>query len=261
MKHIERKFLLQLTETEFEKISEGKKFNAIVRSENTEPIDKNKINKNAPGYLQTESGMLIQGFPHNLKGKIFLIPEPDPTLIYFSSAQTNYRESEHHKQLLLPKIDIQSNITEEVVHDFYNYFGSACGCIIFLFTSLECFMNSLIKDDDIYKKIQKNRTELYSKKQIEESVSFDEKIKFVIPQLTGVDFLKKHPLPAQTIYGLKDFRDNIIHTKSNKELFTYDHVVKRALSFSYANAIDAVSKYMNGYKPKYITECGCGKDF
>jgi len=110
---------------------------------------------------------------------------------------------------------------------------------------------------------KKNRTETYSKHQIEQYISFDEKIKSVIPQITKIDYLKSHPLVATHIDNLKEFRNNVIHTKTNKENehFKYDHIVKRSLSFKYTEAIDAIAKYMNGYKQDYITECKCGKDF
>lgn len=260
MKHIKRKFLVEITKAEFNKLSEGKNVTVIKRGENTKPIDK-KFAKNHIGHLATESGILIQSFPINLNGKLLMIPEPDPTLIYFSSAQDNYRLSKKYRIELIPKIDVQSDISEEIVHDFYNYFSSTCGSVIFLFTSLECFMNSLIKDDQFYKKEQNNRTEIYNKKQIEQYLSFDEKIKKVIPQLTGIDFLDSHPIVKQNINNLKEFRDSIIHTKSNKDEFTYDHIVKKSFNFAYDKAIESVAKYMNGYRPNYVIECPCNADF
>ena len=260
MKHIKRKFLSEISKSEFEKFSEGKKVTIITRGEDTPPLDK-KFEKNHISHLATESRILIQSFPIKINGKLLMIPEPDPTLIYFSSAQNNYRLSIQHKANLIPKIDVQSDISEEIVHDFYDYFSSTCGSIIFLFTSLESFMNSLIKDTHVYKKEQNNRTEIYSKKQIEQHINFDDKIKKVIPQLTGIDFLSSHPIVKQNIDNLKEFRDSIIHTKSNKDEFTYDHIVKKSFNFDYDKAIEAVAKYMNGYKANYIIECPCNAEF
>ncbi|MGE0637262.1 MAG: hypothetical protein AB7G44_10620 [Bacteroidia bacterium] len=260
MKHIERKFLVQLNEVEFEQLSNNTKLEIVERGKDAKPLDQ-KYSKDHVGYLKTTKGFAIQAFPHKVNGKIFLIPEPNPTLIYFSSAQNNFRALEKYKNDLLPKIDVQSDISDEIIHDFYNYFGAVSGCVIFLFTSIESFMNSLIKDSHVYRKVQNNRTELYNKSQIEAYISFDEKIKKVIPQLTGIDYLKKHPNIAQHISNLKDFRDNIIHTKSNVETFKYDHIVKRSFGFSYEKTIDAVASYMNGYRKDFIKECNCGKDF
>ncbi|MBL7910693.1 MAG: hypothetical protein JNJ41_06550 [Bacteroidia bacterium] len=260
MKHIKRKFLSEISKSEFEKLSEGKNVTSIPRGEKTPPLNP-KFAKNHIGHLATESGILIQSFPIKVDGKLLMIPEPDPTLIYFSSAQNNYRLSKQYRVELLPKIDVQSDISEEIIHDFYNYFSSTCGSVIFLFTSLESFMNSLIKDDYFYRKEQNNRTEIYNKKQIEQHISFDEKIKKVIPQLTGIDFLGSHPIVKQNIDNLKEFRDSIIHTKSNKDEFTYDHIVKKSFNFDYDKAIEMVAKYMNGYKSNYILECPCNADF
>lgn len=262
MKHISRRYLVQYTQAEFEKIKFDQPLTELDRGADKPPID-NKYSKNHIGYLHTTNNFYIQSSPQKINNKIYLFPEPDPTLIYFSSAQNNLRLLNKRKDDLLTKIDIQSDASEDLIHDFYEYFGAVCGCVIFLFTSIESFMNSLIKENDQYINKKKNRTEIYDKFQIEQHISFDEKIKEVIPKLTSIDFYKMHPVLAVHINNLKEFRDNIIHTKTNKEdeHFKYDHIVKRSLTFKYDITIEAVAKYMNTYKQDYIIECDCGKDF
>ena len=41
----------------------------------------------------------------------------------------------------------------------------------------------------------------------------------------------------------------------------YDSLVTKSLNFKYEETIRAVQRFMNYYKPDYVVECGCGKDF
>jgi len=149
MKHISRKYLIQYSEDEFKSLTNKKPVTLFERGENKNPIE-TRYSKGHIGYLHTENNFYIQASPQNIQGKLYFFPEPDPTLIYFSAAQNNLRLLNQYKTDLLPKIDVQSNITNDLIHDFYNYFGAVCGCVIFLFTSLESFMNSMIKENDFY---------------------------------------------------------------------------------------------------------------
>jgi hypothetical protein len=112
---------------------------------------------------------------------LYTFPEPDPTLIYFSSAQRFRREIDHFRNLLLPKINPDSKVIEEFTHDFYHYYGAVSGTVIFLFSSIECFMNSLLEPEDIYIRKLSMKTEQYNFQQIQENISFGEKIKDLIP--------------------------------------------------------------------------------
>jgi hypothetical protein len=73
--------------------------------------------------------------------------------------------------------------------------------------------------------------------------------------------MKKFPLKADLINNLKNFRDNIIHTKNKSEHVKHDFLIKRSFSFKFDATINAVADYMNYYKSHYIKECACGKDF
>ena len=71
-----------------------------------------------------------------------------------------------------------------------------------------------------------------------------------------------NPTPTnQNITNLKNLRDEIIHTKSEIDYSKQQILLKSVLSFKYDQTFEAVAKFMNFYKPDYITECNCGADF
>ncbi len=261
MKHIEKRFLNEFSETEFNEIMKQQEFTVFEKGIDSNTLNSVKQLNQRQLVLKTANNKYLKGFPHKVNGQVYAFPEPDPTIIYFSIAQSFKNSIEKHKDALLPKLNLSSNSIGEMTHDFYNYYGAVCGTVIFLFTSIESFMNSLIVDTDIYKRVLTNKTEYFDFKQIQENLPFNEKIKDVIPQLKLKDFVKTYPLKFQIISNLKEFRDNIVHTKSKTESMHQDYIIKKSLFFNYNDTIDTVSEYMNFYKLDYIKECNCGKDF
>lgn len=214
-------------------------------------------------YLQTESGTVIKAFHININGTHYHIPEPDPILIYFNDAYNHFRSIIANKETFLETLNTnaQSNVYE-MIQELYKHFGWCNGFVIFLFTSIEAFINKIIPDDYNYHIKKNNRTEVYNKEQIERHLSFDDKYSNVLKDITGRDFKKSYPLKHAHIQNLKDFRDNIIHSKANKAGDTpYDYLFKKALNFKYEETIHAVKDLMNFYEPGYIEDCDCGADY
>lgn len=152
---------------------------------------------------------------------------------------------------------------EPMINEWYEYFGLSSGFVIFLFTTLEAFINRCIPKYYEYKRSDNKKTEIYNKYQIEEFVSFKEKITIILPDIKSKNFYKDHPPTSQHITNLKEFRDSIIHTKTSKEGTTYDYLFKKALDFKYEETINAVALFCNYYHPdnKYIVECSCSQDW
>ncbi len=261
MKHIARHFLNQYSAEEFEEIQKGHKLDEYTRGEGSKDLNKRKITKSTVAYMHTVGNYYVKGFPYKVNGHTYTFPEPNPTLIYFSNAQRFRREIEEFRVKLLPKLNMTTEQIEDFTHEYFNYFGAVCGTVIFLFTSLESFMNSLLKETDTYIRPLSNKTEIFNFSQIQEGISFGEKIKTTIPQLTGKDYFKAHPTKAQLIDNLKEFRDNIIHTKTTTDVIQHDYVIKRSFSFKYDETIQVIAEYMNFYKVNCIKECDCGSDF
>ncbi len=258
MKHIKRRFFLQTTSDQvnfdnpnFENLNIEKGITQEQLSERKDSI----------AYVETTDGIVIGGFVHKVDGKNYMFPVPDPTLIYFNNAQLNVKAISEQKKILLKKLDVTVALNSPAIHDIYNYYGLTSGFIIFLFTAIESFINQMIPDDFIYEDKQNRKTEIYNKAQIQEFLDFKTKITKVLKETTGKNFFINQTPTNQSIWKLKEFRDDIIHTKQDENPLKYNNIIKNSLSFNYGKTLLAVAKFMNYYKKDYIIECDCGKDF
>ncbi|MBI2270134.1 MAG: hypothetical protein HYU69_07215 [Bacteroidetes bacterium] len=143
----------------------------------------------------------------------------------------------------------------------YNYYGLTSGFVIYLFTSIESFINQLIPDNYSFKKEQSKKTEIFNKSQIQEHLDFKTKITEVLPDVTKKNFFQKSTSSNQRIWNLKNFRDDIVHTKHEDNPLRYEKLIKTALNFDYNKTLESVAAFMNFYRKDYIIECGCGVDY
>jgi hypothetical protein len=123
-------------------------------------------------------------------------------------------------------------------------------------------MNILIPKDFNYSRSGEKRTELYDKAQIQKYVPFEEKIKIIIPSIKNRSFQQDFSHKFSSILKLKEFRDEIIHTKAldNKAETIYQGLFTTSLNFDYKKTIYDVRDFLNYYEPGIIEECDCGKD-
>lgn len=250
--------MIQESVEEFNSKSNGVEFDLIQKEGVVEELKKRT---GSIAYIKTEDDVVVGGFIHNVKGKRYVFPVPDPTLIYFNNAQLNIVAIAKHKEELIKKVDVEETLSEPALNEIYNFYGVTSGFVIFLFTSIESFVNQLLPDDFEYRNELKRKTEIYNKQQIQESIDFKTKLKYVLPQATGKDFFRNQTTTNDKIWKLKDFRDEIVHTKPGENPLKYDHLIKTSLNFKYEETLEAVAKFMNHYKPEYIVECDCGMDF
>lgn len=255
MKHIEKKYLFQIEGSEQLK----------AKGIEVTKIDKTIIKKAKENelFVTTVNDYVIKAFPYKHKNEIAIIPIPDLTLIYFDSAYNLNKDRLKFEKELLPKL-IASNIKfgEEFTNDIYHYYGNASGCIIFLFTALESFINHILPEDKIYVVPSERSTIHYTKAQIQKSINFDDKIKKVLPNLLeGKSFFKKQTSSTQQITNLKNLRDDLVHTKSDTNFENQKFLMTSLLRFKYDETFKAVREFMNFYKPNYISDCSCENDY
>lgn len=260
MKHIRKSFLNQKDLGEAE-IKEGE----LEIVEIKEDFDSQTLRKYKNQILtfHTDQNILIEGFAHNVDGNYYMFPIPDPTLIYFHTAQISLKSIKPAKKKLLEKLG--KNMSEGAINEVFNFYSITSSFVIFLFTSIESFINQQIPDTYLYRKIAdtkraKTITE-YSKQQIQEYIDFMTKMKIILSEATGKDYFKHSTANTQHIINLKDFRDGIIHTKDTGTPIKYDFFVQKALSFKYLETLLAVASFMNFYRSNYIVECDCGQDY
>lgn len=213
-------------------------------------------------FLKTSEDIVIAGCLHKYQGKDLILPIPDPTLIYFHNAQSYIKGIKEAKKKLIEKIDFSTPLNETAINEIYDYYGKTSGFAIFLFTSIESFINQMLPDNYIYKVSIKKRTEVYNKQQIQFYLDFKTKISKVLEEITGKNFFKNSTSANSMIWNLKEFRDDIIHTKQeDNNILRYEGLIKRSLNFKYDKTLIAVASFMNFYRKGYIVECDCGGDF
>lgn len=258
MKHIKKKYLFQKEITsDLANILENK--GQIIEKDSKDLI---RLAKEKDLFIATDKEFLIKAFPFKYKGSNALIPIPDLSLVYFDSAYQLNRDRVKMEEKLFSKLVNQKQMGEDATNEIYRYYGYASSCIISLFTSIESYINHIIPSNKPYAKILKNKTELYTKEQVQKGVSFDAKVKEVLPFFfENKNFFKNTSLSSQYITNLKNLRNEIVHPKSEASFSAQEDLIKRLLNFKYDKTFEAVMKFMNFYTKDYIVECDCGLDF
>lgn len=258
MKHIKKKYLFQKKLDEKMTQMLANKGEKIEKSSN----DLIRKSKEIDLFFTTDKDFLIKGFPFNYNGEIALIPIPDLSLVYFDSAYQLNRDRLSMQVKLFDKLVKQTEIGEDATNEIYRYYGYASSCIISLFTAIESYINHIIPNEKPYIKELKNKTEYYTKEQVQKGLSFDNKVKEVLPYFfDGKNFFRNSSLANQHITNLKNLRNEIVHPKSEASFRKQEELIQSLLNFKYEKTFEAVMKFMNYYQSDYIVECDCGVDF
>lgn len=207
-------------------------------------------------FMQLEDKTIIQGFVHLINGKPFMIPEPEPSILYFTNAEDKLNELLEIQSTLLES-NLTTNNFSDLSHTFYNFFQLSSDYIINLFTSIEAFNNSLIPDDFSIKIKRKN----YDKERTQRSMDFLNKIKKAIPQIINKSFIIDNPKKHEFLLEIKHLRDNVVHTKNMQSRFpaSYRELYKSYLNFDFKKSYEVTKDYFNFYKENWIENCNCGR--
>ena len=96
---------------------------------------------------------------------------------------------------------------------------------------------------------------------IQRNVRFKIKVKRILKEISGKSFFYENKDTESLFWEFKKFRDDVSHTKSNFEIIKYQNLLKKSINYNYEKTLNLVVLFMNFYKPNYIKECDCGKDF
>lgn len=254
MKHIKKRFHKELTLTQA-----AEAYPEINWQQTTDKKRQNaKMSLGDRAFFITDDNRIFEAFPYAYNGIDYLVPEPDPTLIYFNNAYFSYTGILKNKKEIPEKLDLE-DMDESVKGFLYVLFGNCFGFATMLITAMEAYINNSIPSDYKFRFKNKDR----DKAGIERWVDFRTKCDEVLKGITGKDFKSYYKEKYEYIINLKEFRDNIMHTKTGKEGNTpYDYLYKKALNFEYEETIEAVRDWLNYYAGyDYVTECDCGKDY
>ena len=257
MKHIKKKFLSSYDLTD-------DVYDFLIGAE-PNPQGIKKLTNGLDNYVAhaiTSDQKFIQTFKYKIKGQILLIPEPNPIIIYFSNAQGFLQHIQNERADALNFLSSKDTFTAGVTK-FYNYFGYVGNFVTALFNSLEAFINLQIPNDFVYKRVNTKNTELYNKEQIQRQISFEEKIKKVLPNAKGKSFHRQFGDKHDTIIKFEAFRNEIVHTKADAVNMAnyYEKLYNKSLDFNYVQAINTVRDYINFYEENLIELCDCGGNY
>ncbi len=259
MKHIKKKFLNSHTVTD-------DVINIISSATVNEQTIAELRRTNFDGHyaiLQTDGNELIHAFQYIKNNNIYFIPEPNPIVIYFEVGRYYYRQIAKAQQTLFEELNQAKPDAYKTLNNFYIFYTNASVCTTFLFNSIEAFINNLIPKEFTYSKVTDKKTEVYDKFQIQRHLQFEEKIKSVLPIIKGNSFHKEQSHKYAHINKLKEFRDEIMHTKSYDKTNPnfYKNLFTLSLDFDYAVTLFSVRDFINFYEPNLIEECDCGNDW
>lgn len=257
MKHLRKKYirLISLTDS----VSDLLNYSSVDEKEIPQIV---KDLDNRVPFLITEGKEMIQSFQYKNNKKIYLIPEPDPIVIYFDTGRAYLKRLKRDKIKLLEKLNQEHGDAHETRDAFYYYYSASTSFVVFVFIALEAFINKMIPYSFEYRKsIGNKKVELYNKIQIQRHIEFMEKIKQVLPAITSKSFAEKKPKIFHRIEELKNFRDEIVHTKSHEGSPTsnfYQSLYVKSLDFDYENTLYAAREFISFYEGGLIEECDCG---
>jgi hypothetical protein len=188
---------------------------------------------------------------------------PDPVHLYFSQAidQCNKSEaivSEVFKESS-SKIKGESTylIDSEVdsVNPVYaTYLQLRIGSIIMIVSALEAFLNSIIPEDILY---TRNNRE-FNKDQVQKVLSIEKKISEVLPQCGQYDLKKENPEAYEEIRALVTVRNSFVHLKnyqSQTVQLDYQKLFHSMQKIDIERHIKNVRTVMNAMKEGYIEDC------
>lgn len=196
---------------------------------------------------------LIYGFDFIKDKEKFLIPEINPTTIFYSNAVMSHRKLIISREELFKKSPTIKNYNKSInPNHFGSFFQLASNCIINLQSTLESFANRQIPED----------RKFFDKNEDEFDPSVFHKIDKILPEIYNKRFKSSYKKDNFIVRKIIELRNEIIHLKPIKENTNtkYKDVYRRLLKFDFTRAIIAVRKLVNFYESNLIEDCECEKE-
>lgn len=249
MKHVKRKFLN-------EHIISDDAYSIFKDGEMTD-IDPN-LNDDKVPFIVTTNQEFIQGFFYNLNGKKVIIPEPNPTVIYFSNAQGFLADLLSSREQLFEQLQNTKPELGEILNSMFAFYGCSVNFCSSLLDAIEAFVNSKIPKNY---SCQNQKGKKMTKYEVIRFLTLENKIKTVLPDVfPNKNFLKAKSHLYESIKSLKKLRDDITHAKANMDFDVnyYENLFTDALDFDYLKAIESARDFINFYEEDLIEPCNCG---
>jgi len=191
---------------------------------------------------------MVQGFLYNKNGKKLVIPEPEPSLMFFKNAENKIDYLIKSRNSVFESMKLKNVVESRTL--FRVFFSISFDFIVNLFASIEAFNNSVIPENFEFREKRK----LYNREKIQRFISFDKKTKIIVPEIFEKSFIVDFEKDFSLIESLKTNRNNLIHTKNHSDNWqtSYRNIYRNILDFKYLETYLVVKKYMNYYKSDWI---------
>jgi len=183
----------------------------------------------------------------------YLIPEINPTTIFYSNAVMSLRKLIFFREELFKNSPTVKNFKKAInPNHFGSFFQLASNCIINLQSTVESFANRQIPEN--YEFIDVNGEKF--------EPSIFHKLDKALPEIKNNRFKSKFKQDNFRIRKIIELRNEIIHLKPAEESTNtkYKDVYRRLLKFDFTKSILSVKNFVNFYEPDLIEECECEKE-
>lgn len=182
------------------------------------------------------------------KKKFYAFPEPNPVQLYYQIGIGHMEAAAIKKQEF---IEMHGAHPEREFEGYSTYFESLVTGIVFMLMTMEGFINQMLSEGAVYtvNGNEKSKAEV-------EWMNLTDKITFVVPGITGIDFRVTNALAFGRITKLNDVRNELIHLKKVEAAnFTfYQDLFKQLLDFQIYESAEAVFEFVTTLKPGYFKE-------
>ncbi len=197
---------------------------------------------------------IIYAFDYLHHKKKLIIPELNPTTIFYSNAVMFHRNLMNSKKTLLEQSPSYKELNNHPLDPkvFGNYFQFAVNCLINLQSTIESFANRQIPENYFI-----------NEKGEEYDVSIFHKIDTVLPIIKRKKFKREFKRDNFRVRKIIELRNEIIHLKPIRDTTNtqYKNTYRKMIKFEFPKAIIAVKNFVNFYEPNLIEECSCGKKY
>jgi hypothetical protein len=196
---------------------------------------------------------IIYAFEFLNNKKKIIIPELNPTTIFYSNAVMFHRNLIESKKILFEKSPNHKELNKPMDPKIFGvFFQFAINCLINLQSTVESFANRQIPEDYFI-----------NEKGEEYEVSIFHKIDTVLPEIKEKKFKKEFKRDNFRVRKVIELRNEIIHLKPIKDVTNtqYKETYRKMLKFDFPKAILAVKNFINFYETDLIEECICGKEY
>jgi hypothetical protein len=188
----------------------------------------------------------------DVKNKI-IIPELNPTTIFYSNAIMFHRKLVTSKETLLKESPNSKEMNRQLDPKIFgSFFQFAINCLINLQSTIESFANRQIPENYFIN----DDGEEYQ-------VSIFHKIDTVLPTIKEKKFKQAFKRDNFRVRKVIELRNEIIHLKPIRDSTNtqYKKTYRKLIKFDFPSSIIAVKNFVNFYEPELIEECACGKEY